>query len=57
MKRLFIHAVSKKHLHRHIGEFEYRYNTRKMTDGERVVLAIQKAEGKRLLYRDPIGLK
>ena len=47
------HAVSKKHLHRYVGEFEYKYNTRKMTDGERIVLVIQKAQGKRLLYKNP----
>jgi len=48
------HAVSKKHLHRYVSEFEYKYNTRKMDDGERTVLAIQKAAGKRLLYKEPI---
>lgn len=47
------HSISKKYLHRYVSEFAYKYNTRKMTDGERVVLAIQKADGKRLLYRDP----
>ncbi len=48
------HAVSKKHLHRYVSEFQYRYNTRKMEDGERTVLAIQKAAGKRLRYREPV---
>lgn len=47
------HAVSKEHLHRYLAEFEFRYNARKMNDGERVVAAIQSAEGKRLLYRQP----
>lgn len=49
------HSVSKKHLHRYVAEFEYRYNTRKISDGERVVPAIQKAQGKRLLYRQPVN--
>ncbi len=48
------HAVYKEHLHRYLAEFEYRYNTRKMDDGERTVGAIQKVVGKRLLYREPI---
>ncbi|BAU47024.1 transposase [Sulfurifustis variabilis] len=47
------HSVSKQHLHRYLSEFEYRYNTRKMEDGERTVLAIRKADGKRLRYREP----
>jgi len=48
------HAVSKKHLHRYVSEFEYRWNTRTMEDGERTVTAIQKGVDKRLMYRAPI---
>lgn len=44
------HSVSKHHLHRYLSEFEFRYNTRKMRDGERTVAAIRGAEGKRLRY-------
>lgn len=51
------HSVSKKHLHRYLSEFEYRYNTRTLEDGQRTVLAIQKAEGKRLHYRTPVALE
>jgi hypothetical protein len=47
------HAVSKQHLHRYVDEFAFRYNTRKNNDGERVVLAIQSADEKRLMYRAP----
>lgn len=47
------HSVSKEHLHRYIGEFEFRFNGRKMTDGERTVAAIRGAEGKRLYYKVP----
>jgi hypothetical protein len=47
------HAVSKKHLHRYVSEFEYRYNTRHLDDGERTAMAIRKADGKRLFYKDP----
>jgi transposase-like protein len=45
------HSVSVKHLHRYLGEFQYRYNTRHVDDGERTAQAIRKAAGKRLEYR------
>lgn len=48
------HHVSQQHLHRYLGEFDYRYNTRKLEDGDRTRLAIRMAEGKRLRYRDPV---
>lgn len=48
------HAVSKKHLHRYVSEFEFRWNTRKLDDGERLAQAIQQSQGKRLMYREPI---
>lgn len=47
------HNVSKKHLHRYLSEFEFRYNTRQLHDGERVIAAIKNGEGKRLMYREP----
>jgi hypothetical protein len=43
------HAVSKEHLHRYVGEFDFRWNTRNLNDGERTVLAMQGAIGKRLV--------
>lgn len=49
------HSVSKKHLHRYLAEYEFRYNRRADEDGERVVAAIQAADGKRLRYRDPVA--
>ena len=49
------HNVSKRHLHRYVSEFEFRYNTRKLEDGERTRLAIQGADGKRLTYREPVS--
>lgn len=47
------HNVSKKHLHRYIGQFEFMYNTRKTDDGERLSYAIRSANGKRLMYKEP----
>ena len=43
------HHVSKQRLDRYVSEFDHRYNTRKMSDGKRTELAIQKAAGKRLV--------
>jgi transposase-like protein len=47
------HHLSKKHLHRYCSEFEFRWNHRKVTDGERMVAAIRGVVGKRLFYVQP----
>lgn len=49
------HNVSRKHLHRYVAEFDFRWNARKIDDGERTALAIRSGEGKRLRYREPIA--
>jgi transposase-like protein len=49
------HNVSRKHLHRYVAEFDFRWNSRKIDDGARTALAIKSAEGKRLRYREPIA--
>lgn len=49
------HAVSKRHLHRYVAEVAFKHNTRKLDDGERVRAAIQGADGKRLMYKQPVG--
>ncbi len=46
------HHVGRKHLHRYLAEFDFRYNERKTTDGERAQEALKGFEGKRLMYRD-----
>ena len=45
------HSVSKDYLHRYLWQFDFLWNTRKMNDGERTIVAIKLAEGKRLMYR------
>jgi hypothetical protein len=36
-----------------LAEFDFRYNNRFIDDGARTVLAIQKADGKRLFFKEP----
>ena len=48
------HSISTKHLPNYLNEFEFRWNTRYMNDGERVSQAIKAVEGKRLEYRESV---
>ena len=43
--------VSQKHLKRYLGEFDFRYNERGISDTERAAKALKGIEGKRLTYR------
>jgi transposase-like protein len=49
------HHVGKHHLHRYLSEFDFRYNARTISDGERAELAIKGTKGKRLMLRDSTG--
>ena len=42
--------VSKQHLRRYVGEFDFRYNHRHISDIERTAIALKGIEGKRVLY-------
>lgn len=48
------HSVSKRHLHRYMSEFAWRYTVRELSDGERTCLLVKHTVGKRLLYRAPL---
>lgn len=47
------HHVGKQHLHQYLGEFDFRYNTREISDGARTIEGIRKVAGKRLMLRRP----
>ncbi len=49
------HHIGKQHLHRYLDEFDFRYNARDTSDGERSELAVKGVVGKRLMYRDSSG--
>jgi transposase-like protein len=48
------HSISSKHFPNYLNEFEFRWNTRKLNDGERVSAAIKQMDGKRLEYRESV---
>src|ERR1700738_238159 len=45
------HSISEAHLSRYLTAWDFKWNTRKMTDGERAAIALEGIEGKRLTYR------
>lgn len=45
------HQISEAHLHRYLAEFDFRANTRSMSDAERAAALLAGAKGKRLLYQ------
>ena len=48
------HHISEQHLPLYLAEFDHRHNTRFLTDGERTVIGLKKANGKRLTYKQPV---
>jgi len=47
------HSVSEAHLYRYLAEFDFRHNTRDMSDAERGNALLAGAKGKRLMYHQP----
>lgn len=53
MQGMYQHC-SKKHLHRYLAEYDFRYNNRSklgVEDAERASIALLRMTGKRLMYR------
>ena len=48
------HHVSADHLDNYLNEFNFRWNMRDATDGDRMKAAIRGAEGKRMTYQEPV---
>lgn len=46
------HHVSTEHLPPYLSEFDFRWNLRCLSDGERTIAAIRGTEGRRLKYAD-----
>src|SRR5260370_12892136 len=51
------HHVSREHLPKYANEFTFRWNHRKISDGERMHKAVRATEGKRLTYKPLISLR
>lgn len=49
------HNISREYLHRYLWQFDFLWNNRQLNDGERTIAAIKSAEGKRLMYREPMA--
>ncbi len=49
------HNVSREYLHRYLWQFDFLWNHRRLNDGERTILGVKSAEGKRLMYREPMA--
>ena len=45
------HRVSVEHLPRYLAEFDYRYTTKHLADGERMAALVGRGEGRRLTYK------
>lgn len=49
------HHISKRHVSLYFAELDYKYNTRKATDGARTTEGLRSIGGKRLMLRAPKG--
>jgi transposase-like protein len=47
------HHIGTQYMDQYLAEFDFRYNHRKVTDGERTIAGLKKVEGKRLMLRQP----
>lgn len=49
------HNISREYLHRYLWHYDFLWNNRELNDGERTILAVKSAEGKRLRYQEPMA--
>jgi transposase-like protein len=49
------HSISEAHLARYLAEWDFKFNTRQIDDGERATLIAKGIDGKRLTYRPVDG--
>jgi hypothetical protein len=49
------HHVGIPYLQQYLNEFDFRYNSRKVTDMDRATLAVKATEGKRLTLKTPMA--
>lgn len=49
------HHISRQHMDLYLNEFDFRWNTRSLDDGRRLMIAIRNSFGKRLTYCAPVG--
>jgi len=49
------HCISPEHLPKYASELEYRWNTRHVSDGERMAQFVPLISGKRLFYKQPVN--
>lgn len=47
------HRISLDHMHRYLAHCDFLWNTRRLSDGDRVLALIRSTEGKRLFYKMP----
>jgi transposase-like protein len=47
------HHCSREHLHRYVSQYQFLYNCREMSDGERVAALLARTNGKRIMYKQP----
>ena len=51
------HHVGRPYLQQYLNEFDFRYNARRISDGERTALALAATEGKRMLLHKPVSME
>ncbi len=49
------HSISEAHLDRYLAEFDFRANTRELSDRERCAALLAATQGRRLVYENPHG--